>query len=97
MLPFGRHPNVLPSTQSALDSRLVHAQGLEGGAATGGVLAAAVQFMIGVVKSIGDARMAHIENSVTDSSIVTLGGPRVGSKPDAGPVPVWSISMSFQP
>ena len=59
------------------------------------VAGAAVQFIIGVVKSRGEASIAHIENSVMDSSSVTFGGPRVGSKPEAGPVPVCSMSRSF--
>ena len=43
------------------------------------LFATAVQFMIGVVNINGDARIAHIENSVIDSSRVTFGGPSVGS------------------
>jgi hypothetical protein len=38
----------------------------------GGGGGCAVQFIIGVVKSRGEARIAHIENSVMDSSSVTV-------------------------
>eukprot|EP01047_Picozoa_sp_COSAG01_P009369 COSAG01_NODE_383_length_17798_cov_351.422058_5_plen_39_part_00 len=36
-----------------------------------------MQFMIGVVKSRGEARIAHIENSVMDSSSVTVTCERI--------------------
>ena len=88
--PFGKHPKVFPSTHAAFDSCLVHEQAC-GGTAAVVASAATVQFMIGVVNRSGEARMAHIENSVMDSSSVTFGGPNVGSNPDAGPVPVCSI------
>jgi hypothetical protein len=77
MEPFGKHPNVLPSTYAALDNCFVQAQG--GLAVEADALLAAVQFMIGVVNISGEARMAHIENSVIDSSRVTFGTPSVGS------------------
>lgn len=95
IVPFGRHPNVLPSTHAACDSCFVHEHDVDGGEDdddddddTAPLSAAVVQFIIGVVNMRGDARMAHIENSVIDSSSVTLGGPSVGSYPEAGPVPV---------
>ena len=77
IVPFGKHPKVFPSTHSAFDVCFVQAH--VGGGAGGALTAAAVQFMMGVVNMRGEARMAHIENSVTDSSSVTFGGPRVGS------------------
>ena len=96
IVPSGKHPKVLPSTHSAIDICFVQAHaGAGAGEAT--AVAAVVQFMIGVVNIIGEARMAHIENSVMASSSVTFGGPSVGSNPLAGPVPVCSMSRSFQP
>ena len=89
IVPSGKHPNVFPSTHSVFfDNCLVHAQEdggdsscSDGAAARTSAMVAdaeaftAVQFMIGVVKSIGEAKIAHIENSVIDSSNVTFGGP----------------------
>ena len=96
IVPFGKQPNVLPSTHSAFDTCFVHEQDAEGDGGDGGDNTSTpllggvllLQFMIGVVNMRGEARMAHIENSVIDSSSVTFGGPSVGSNPDAGPVPV---------
>ena len=78
IFPSGSHPKVSPSMHGALDACFV--QEHDGaGCATSGDAAVVVQFMIGVVNISGEARMAHIENSVTDSSKVTFGGPSVGS------------------
>eukprot|EP01052_Picozoa_sp_SAG31_P028285 SAG31_NODE_2719_length_5189_cov_4.394029_4_plen_129_part_00 len=93
--PFGKQPKVFPSTHSASDNLLVQEQ--DSAEALGKTVSPAVQFIIGVVNSNGEARIAHIENSVIDSSSVTFGGPSVLSYPDAGPVPVCNISRSFHP
>lgn len=92
----GKHPNAVPSVHSACDNLLVqaHVAVVGNGATTASAL---VQFMIGVVNSSGEARIAHIEDSVMASTRVTFGGPSVGSKPLEGPVPVCTMSRSFQP